>query len=152
ISGSGSYSVENLITGLPFTPSGEWPVGFYRVIVSSGDITVAYQNKLMDVALWFYDDAGRLKVSLSPNGYRQLPDDNGDIYEEHAPEPPSVDPVIDVTSPLIDLTSYQYNHQGWLLSMTEPDAGKTEYLYRRDGKIRFSQNALQRTNELSANN
>lgn len=152
ISGSGTYSIEDLVTGLPLTPSGEWPVGFYRLIVSNGDITVAYENKLMDVARLFYDDAGRLKVSLSPNGYAQLPASDGKMYEEDAPEPPGVDPVIDVTSPVIDLTSYQYNHQGWLLSMSEPDAGKTAYKYRRDGKIRFSQHALQRSNEVSANN
>ena len=41
------------------------------------------------------------------------------------------------------VTRYEYDFRGRLLSMDEPDAGKTEYVYRRDGSIRFSQNAKQ---------
>lgn len=78
----------------------------------------------MDVSYQFYDLAGRLLVSVSPNGVKQLT--TGVAWAD------------------IDKTTYQYNYRGWLLSMTEPDAGRTEYMYRSDGKIRFSQNALQR--------
>lgn len=72
-----------------------------------------------------YDDAGRLLVSVTPNGVEQWRDGE------------------DIAS--IDKTTYEYNHRGWLLSMTEPDAGTTNYLYRHDGKIRFSQNAKQKS-------
>ncbi|MBK7652472.1 MAG: hypothetical protein IPJ20_19510 [Flammeovirgaceae bacterium] len=65
--------------------------------------------------------------SVSPNGYQQLKINN---------------PAVPYSG--IDKTTYVYNHRGWLLSMTEPDAGRTEYMYRSDGSIRFSQNALQR--------
>ena len=41
------------------------------------------------------------------------------------------------------VTRYAYDFQGRMLSMDEPDADKTEYVYRRDGSIRFSQNAKQ---------
>ena len=41
------------------------------------------------------------------------------------------------------VTRYTYDFRGRMLSMDEPDAGKTEYVYRRDGSIRFSQNAKQ---------
>ena len=41
------------------------------------------------------------------------------------------------------VTRYEYDFRGRMLSMDEPDAGKTEYVYRRDGSIRFSQNAKQ---------
>ena len=40
-------------------------------------------------------------------------------------------------------TRYEYDFRGRMLSMTEPDAGVTQYVYRRDGSIRFSQNAKQ---------
>lgn len=39
---------------------------------------------------------------------------------------------------------YEYNSLGWLLSSTAPDGGQTEYNYRKDGSLRFSQNAKQR--------
>lgn len=140
IEGTGTYVIEDLVTGLPFTPEGDWPVGFYRIIVSGGSIAVEYENNFLDVAWQFYDDAGRLRASMSPNGFVQFRENQGQIYEEDSQDNPVV------SSPIIDLTSYQYNHQGWLLEMSEPDAGRTEYVYRKDGKIRFSQNAEQRVN------
>jgi RHS repeat-associated protein len=39
--------------------------------------------------------------------------------------------------------NYTYNTMGWLLSSTTPDGGLTEYNYRRDGSLRFSQNEKQ---------
>lgn len=39
---------------------------------------------------------------------------------------------------------YEYNSLNWLLSSTTIDGGKTEYNYRDDGEIRFSQNTQQR--------
>lgn len=71
----------------------------------------------------FYDLAGRLLVSVTPNGVQQY---NGSNFEA------------------IDKTSYSYNAKGWLVAQEAADAGRTEYVYRKDGKIRFSQNAEQR--------
>jgi len=80
-----------------------------------------------------------LKISLSPNGYTQMKNNGGKLFDGPLP-PPSMD-----LPPLADFTLYKYNHQGWLLSMKEPDAGATKYKYRKDGKIRFSQNTEQAT-------
>lgn len=131
---STGWSVENLVTGerLPVygtfaDENGNWPAGFYRIIVHSGEVTVSYTNYFQDVSCQFYDDMGRLKTSVSPNGYKKWIED---------PNPAA-------NFPIIDKTTYSYNFRGWLLSMTEPDAGTTTYKYRRDGKIRFSQNAQQ---------
>ncbi|UPL50202.1 RHS repeat-associated core domain-containing protein [Hymenobacter sublimis] len=44
------------------------------------------------------------------------------------------------------LNTYEYDVQGRQTAMTETDAGRTEYFYRNDGKLRFSQNANQRAN------
>lgn len=131
---AGNYVIENIVTGdvIETPQNNTWnaAAGFYRIILSEGSVTLSFTNHYLDISFQFYDDAGRLKSSLSPNGFRQLIDNTIDTYEEYQD---------------IDQTSYTYNHQGWLLSMKEPDAGITNYLYRRDGRIRFSQNAEQAT-------
>jgi RHS repeat-associated protein len=40
-------------------------------------------------------------------------------------------------------TTSQYNCLNWLLSSTTPDGGKKDCIYTSDGKLRFTQNALQ---------
>ncbi|WP_267298136.1 Ig-like domain-containing protein [Parachryseolinea silvisoli] len=81
-----------------------------------------------DVVYNFYDDAGRLVSAVSPNGMLEW----------------FSDADLTVKYPAIDKTTYIYDFQGRLLEMTEPDAGTTRYVYRKDGQIRFSQNAVQR--------
>ncbi len=126
VSTNATYTVEDLIAGQTYTvPQGNWAAGFYRLILTSGQVQVSYTNYFLDVACQFYNDAGRLVSSLSPNGYTQLRAGGLASY------------------PTVDQTTYQYNNRGWLLNMTEPDAGKTQYLYRTDGSIRYSQNAKQ---------
>ncbi|MCK6693757.1 MAG: RHS repeat-associated core domain-containing protein, partial [Thermoanaerobaculia bacterium] len=44
---------------------------------------------------------------------------------------------------------YDYNSLGWLLSTNTPDGGKTEFVYKKDGTIRFKQNAAQRAGHTS---
>ncbi|TXI70181.1 MAG: hypothetical protein E6Q41_01690 [Cyclobacteriaceae bacterium] len=130
---SPTYTIKNLVTNTAFaapTNGTNWPAGFYLISLSgtgSGTLDVSYSNGYGDISYNFYDDAGRLVSTISPNGYQQLKVNN---------------PTVPYAN--IDKTTYQYNYRGWLLSMTEPDAGRTEYMYRSDGKIRFSQNALQR--------
>lgn len=123
ITGSGSMVVKNILTDDNFTPSGTWPAGFYRIHILSGTKTISYINRYLDVSYNYFDDRNRLIATISPNGFQQLK--NSVPYSN------------------IDHTTYQYNHQGWLLSMSETDAGTTNYAYRRDGSIRFSQNAEQ---------
>ncbi|MEM7551348.1 MAG: RHS repeat-associated core domain-containing protein [Bacteroidota bacterium] len=82
----------------------------------------------------FYDDSERLVASVSPNGVLEVlanMNANGGT------------PTYNSIDDLPFTTTYEYDFQGRLLAMNEPDAGRTEYLYRRDGKIRFSQNAQQ---------
>ncbi|MBI3218342.1 MAG: hypothetical protein HYZ44_02415 [Bacteroidetes bacterium] len=136
ITGTSDYILENTITNTPVTKlTTALPhvytlaAGFYRVLPATGTVTVSYTHSFTDIAYQFYNDAGRLVVSVSPNGYEQ--------WRRSTPVPFSD----------IDKSTHTYNHQGWLLSMTEKDAGTTNYLYRKDGKIRFSQNAQQKFNE-----
>jgi hypothetical protein len=146
VTGSTDFVAEDLITeekklpGQTFAgPDGKWPVGFYRILLTntSSQITLSYSTYLLDVSYQFYDDAGRLRASLSPNGFIQQKSNGGVIFNN----------TQDLT-PIVDATSYKYNHQGLLMETQEPDAGKTQFLYRADGKIRFSQNALQKENEV----
>lgn len=73
----------------------------------------------------FYDYQGRLIVAVSPNGVEQYTSGT-------------------VPFDLIDKTTYTHNYKGLVTAMVEPDAGLTEFIYTRDGKVRFSQNARQR--------
>lgn len=72
----------------------------------------------------FFNDRGQLLESLSPNGWQQYK--RGTDFSQ------------------VDKTVYTYDAKGRMVAMTETDAGHTEYVYRKDGKIRFSQNVEQK--------
>ena len=76
-----------------------------------------------DQVYQYYDAIGRLTCSISPNGINQLA--AGGLFTA------------------IDKTSYTYNYRGWVLSTKEIDVGLTKFMYRKDGILRFSQNAEQ---------
>ena len=116
------------------------PEGFYRMTFFDradnlnyyppgddyqGQVTLSYSYSLGDWSYKYYDDADRLVVAITPNGVEQLR--NGVNYTD------------------IDKMTYTYNYRGHMLSKTEKDGGRTEYMYRKDGNIRFSQNAAQRS-------
>jgi len=122
--GTASYVVEDVITDQAVNAAAVLPVGFYRLKLTSGAVQLSYVNYYKDVSIQFYNDADKMVASVSPNGYKQW--SSGADYS------------------VIDKTTYEYNHQGWLLATVEPDAGRSEYVYRKDGQIAFSQNAEQR--------
>ena len=90
-----------------------------RQVANSIEVT---QGLLASYVL--HDTRGRLVAGITPNGASQFR--SGVPYDS------------------IDKTTYEYNFEGFLLAMNETDAGRTEYRYARDGRIRFSQNAEQR--------
>ncbi|MCD9017901.1 RHS repeat domain-containing protein [Parachryseolinea silvisoli] len=99
--------------------------GFYRVkiIVSGYEVSVVHTHYLKDITYFFYDDAGRLISSVSPNGFKQWR--AGTPYSQ------------------IDKKWQVYDFKGQVTSSHDPDAGSVNYLYRKDGAIRFSQNDKQ---------
>jgi RHS repeat-associated protein len=127
---------------------------FLRKILTdgSGNVSVSYFDKAGNaiISLYFgtgntpitksyqfYDDAGRLLVTVSPNGVNQY----------------TVDQSGNSNFADIDKTRYFYNSKGLLSAVEEKVAGsaaavnnisRTEYIYRKDGSIRFSQNQEQR--------
>jgi len=134
LTGSTDFVVEDILNdtrlaaGQTFAQNGgNWPAGFYRILLpnTTSTVTISYTHYFQDVSYQFYNDAERLVSSVSPNGFKAWKS-GGAAYG------------------VIDKTEYRYNYRGWLLSQREPDAGKTQYIYRNDGAIRFSQNSEQR--------
>ncbi|HEY5745403.1 MAG TPA: hypothetical protein VIU12_04925, partial [Chryseolinea sp.] len=123
LTGTAVYTVEDLVGETVVNATQPLNPGLYRIVLTSGEVTLTYKQWLKNIACNFYDNAGRLVAAVSPNGYKQWKD--GTAYAD------------------IDKTTYVYNFKGWLTDMTESDAGHTAYKYRRDGSIRFSQNAQQ---------
>ena len=106
--------------------------GFYRCRdCYDMEFTFSYY----DASFNFYDDLGRLIVSVPPLGVKDiLSKTQAQITEQYAKEN------------IPYATYYTYDYQGRLLTMKETDAGITNYVYRKDGSIRFSQNAKQKAN------
>ncbi|MBS9464315.1 hypothetical protein KIM67_17965 [Flagellimonas sp. 389] len=127
ISNENGITLYNLIAdAVEPTSSANLPPGFYRVAVNDLDgydpntITVNYRINYYDYSLNEYDGAGRLVAAYQP-----IEDEKGD--------------------PLA--TVYEYNTLGQLVSKTSPDEGKSNFLYRNDGQIRYSQNNEQQLAE-----
>jgi RHS repeat-associated protein len=125
MSGSGTVRIHNLragTVGSPVAPATtSLAAGFYRIESVSGSQTVSYTLKYGDFSYRYYDDAGRLVASVAPKGV--------DLASTAAPA---------------FADRYEYDAAGRLLSQTTPDAGKVEYVYSKDGSLRFSQSAQQK--------
>lgn len=96
-----------------------------ELLDSTKNIGVEYYVNYYDYSLNFFDKAGRLTKTIQPRGF-------------------------DTTLNLTTLTrshtlvsTYSYNSLGQLLSTTSPDEGTANFLYRKDGQIRYSQNSKQ---------
>ena len=130
VNGSASVTVYDLITEQTITSSTiSLPNGFYRVAVDdpdtyiSGSVTVTYTVNYYDYALNEYDEAGRMIASYQPLG------------STLANKPK---------------TEYQYDAMGQLVYIKSPDEGEAWFKYRKDGKIRFSQNSQQKAANTSS--
>jgi hypothetical protein len=140
ISVTGSdFVIVNTITGDSYSAAAlSLQTGFYRLEANgTSEVSLAYKNYFVDVSYKFYNDANQLISSISPNGYKE--------WQKAGASGSSTTPEERYLN--IDKTTYSYNFRGWLLATTEVDAGTSKFQYRKDGKIRFSQNALQLQNE-----
>ncbi len=97
----------------------------YQDLNGNGIISLYFGNQLTPVtrSYQFYNDRGQLVVSLTPNGWQKYKE-KGSFTE-------------------VDKTTYTYDAKGRMIAMDEADAGHSEYVYRKDGSIRFSQNEEQ---------
>lgn len=102
--------------------------GFYRLQATAGTVSFRYPVHYGNFSYVFYDDAGRNLTSIAPKGMDELLGSGLD----NAP----------VTVPHFVATKV-FDTSGRVLSATSPDEGTTRYVYARDGRIRFSQSAVQ---------
>jgi len=123
VTNENAVTIYNLITENveANTPKNLSP-GFYRVAVNDlenydpNTIYVTYRVNYYDYSLNEYDEAGRLVASYQP-----LTDGNGKKL----------------------VTTYEYNTLGQLIYVESPDEGTSQFKYRKDGQIRYSQNSEQ---------
>lgn len=98
------------------------------LITKSGAKGIIYKVNYAEYALNYYDDAGNLKESVQPLGFKNTVITGG----------------LDAATPAHTLrTTYNYNSLGQLLNTVSPDEGSANFVYRKDGQIRFSRNSKQ---------
>jgi len=140
---NGSYQLfemksETDITG-SFINGGVLPAGYYKIMATPGyingaitPVTFSYSNSYSDISYNYYNQLGQLVASIAPNGVKQLIDAINSN-------------TLNSISSIPYATTYEYDVQGRLIAATSADGGRSEFIYRKDGKMRFSQNALQRS-------
>ncbi|MBB6499355.1 RHS repeat domain-containing protein [Pedobacter cryoconitis] len=106
--------------------------GMYKAIAQSSQPQLSYSTSWGDISYNFYDQKGQAIASIAPNGVQQIISNGVSSYADLAHLP--------FTS------TVEYNQQGKVMAFTLADGGRTEFVYRKDGKMRLSQNAEQRKN------
>ena len=95
--------------------------GFYR-IVPMNPCTVSYKTDYFHFTYNYFDKAGRLKTEVQPEGIKY-----------------------DTDNSLWRISTFKYHTWYAVESKMYDEAGVSKSIHRRDGKTRFSQNALQAT-------
>lgn len=104
--------------------------GYYKLSVLEGDALVSYTNKVSDISYTFYNDIGQPVANLDPMGVENLIQNGLEHYSD--------------IHQLPFTTLQEYDLRGRVVTTTSTETGRTEYIYRNDNAIRFSQNAKQR--------
>jgi RHS repeat-associated protein len=130
----GSFILYNMETEqtVSFTSGSSLSAGYYKLTnTGTTPLTLGYSNSYADISYSFYNHLGQLIATIAPEGVKKL---------RAAGIPSSTFPTKN-TIPFITLN--EYDVQGRLVSSKDADGGKGDLVYRKDGKIRFSQNAEQ---------
>ncbi|NQX37567.1 RHS repeat-associated core domain-containing protein [Pedobacter steynii] len=128
----GSIALTNLVSNTIVTDYNNLPAGLYKAVATSGTPHISYTAGYSDISYNFYNIKGELVASIAPNGVQQLISNGISAYGSKE------------QIPFINFSTY--DKQGRLTSLKTTDAGVMELIYRKDGKVRFSQNAEQRKN------
>ncbi|MNK86835.1 RHS Repeat protein [compost metagenome] len=112
--------------------------GLYQFTHNVGN-SVNYKVGLSDVSFTFYDQLGRVRATIPPEGVKKLWTEGVASYATLA------------SIPFVE--TFKYDGRGRLIESVDADAGKAEMKYSSDGKLRYSQNALQKlSNKFSYTN
>ncbi|MDJ1501168.1 RHS repeat-associated core domain-containing protein [Xanthocytophaga agilis] len=99
--------------------------GFYRIESLGGTQTIRYSVKYGEFSYQIYDDIGRQLASIAPKGV-------------------DLSTIPTSKNELSFVTTFETAANGDMTKASLVDEGTTEYVYRRDGTLRFSQNAQQK--------
>ncbi|MCF3107875.1 RHS repeat-associated core domain-containing protein [Niabella sp. CC-SYL272] len=133
VSGS-DYTLFDMKTEQPvtgFSGNGMLPKGYYKLVNNNNfyNVSLTYTNSYSDISYTFYNQLGQAVASIDPEGVSKL------IANPNAYATKNDIPF---------LSTSEYNLRGQLIAATSSDGARSEFIYRRDGKLRFSQNAKQR--------
>jgi RHS repeat-associated protein len=132
VSISGDYTLYDMNAEAPasLVNGNQLNKGYFKVKANSGTVTVNYTNGYTDISYYFYNQVGQLIAGIAPEGVKKLIGNGLNNYL-------SINAV-----PFLSMN--EYDTQGRLVKTTSADAGACELVYRKDGAIRFSQNAEQK--------
>lgn len=129
---TGDYELRNLITD-EVVSGNALNAGIYKIrSINDSEVVLSYTNSFEDISYNFYNQLGQLVATIAPEGVKQLLQTNFNNITKKEDIPFS--------------TFYNYDAQGRLIKAKVFEGGTTEYAYRKDGSIRFSQNSLQVAN------
>lgn len=108
--------------------------GVYRITPLSGQqLSISQNVNYYNFSINYYDKAGRLSLTVPPEGID-----------------PAYTPTTGANPVHKMISTTNYNSIGWATSTITPEDGITMYIYRNDGRLRFSQNAKQRASNANA--
>jgi RHS repeat-associated protein len=119
-----SYAITSTRSGVDLERHVTLEPGFYRLLsVTGGTQLFSYEAHYGNFSYTYYDEAGRAIATIAPNG----------LANGLAPAQPTF------------VTRNTYDTSSRLLATESKDEGRSEYVYAQDGRIRFSQSAIQRS-------
>jgi len=132
---AGSFSLEDMNTEqtVSFTSGNVLAAGYYKLSnTGTSALTLTYSNGYTDISYSYYDQNGQLLANIAPEGVKMLYGTNGTGLNAYA-----------TRGAVPFISQYTYDQQGRLTGSQDPDRGTRVYIYRNDGKLRFSQNSAQ---------
>ncbi len=107
------------------------------------DYSVSYEVKEHHYTLYYYDRAGQLTKTVPPEGVEFLSQANVNLIKNNrgSATTPTTWPTLVHRMP----TTYHYNSFGQLQNQETPDGGESQFIYDSKNRLRFSQNAKQKS-------
>jgi RHS repeat-associated protein len=75
---TGSYTLYNMATetSVSLLPGNKLNKGYYKLVATSGNVTLTYVNGYADISYHFYNQLGKVVASIAPEGVKRLLDPN----------------------------------------------------------------------------